>query len=147
MSLARVRSARGVLGVAAATLLLAAAPAVPTAAAAESETVTVDPTVRRAADGTLTISGTYRCTGATGLVFVSSDIGRPDSTLRHGIGGTHAVCDGAEHTWSNTGKPVHPLDAGPARVQVSVVELNSHGLLLLPRFHAVRQQDVTVTES
>ena len=40
MSLARVRSARGVLGVAAATLLLAAAPAVPTAAAAESETVT-----------------------------------------------------------------------------------------------------------
>jgi hypothetical protein len=147
MSLARVRSARGALGAAAVTLLLAAAPAVPTAAAAEGETVTVDTTVRLAADGTLTISGSYRCTGATGPVFVSSDISRPDSTVRHGIGGTRAVCDGAEHTWSNTGKPVDPLDAGPARVQAAVVELNPHGLLLLPRFHAVRQQDVTVAES
>ncbi|MFD7990253.1 DUF6299 family protein [Streptomyces mexicanus] len=145
MPVTRVRSARGALGVAAAALVLTAVPAQPAAAAAEGETVTVDRTARLAADGTVTLSGTYRCTGATGPVFVSSGLSRQGSSVHHGIGGTRAVCDGAEHTWSNTGAPADPFAPGPAHVQATVMELTSHGLLVLPRFHAVQEQDVTLT--
>ncbi|GHE78311.1 hypothetical protein GCM10014715_36890 [Streptomyces spiralis] len=147
-----VRCARpvlGVLGVAAAMLLLAA-PAAPAhvAASAADETVTVDPAAGLAADGTVTISGTYRCTGADGPVFVSSGISRKDSATRYGIGGTRAVCDGAEHTWTNTGKPSDTLDPGTAHVEATIMELTPQGgLPLLPRFHAVGEQDVTLTRA
>nr|WP_306184444.1 DUF6299 family protein [Streptomyces sp. MK5] len=127
-------------------MLLLAAPA--TAASAADDTVTVDPTARLAADGTVTISGTYRCTGADGPVFVSSGISRMDSATRYGIGGTRAVCDGAEHTWANTGKPSDALDPGTAHVEATIMELTTQGgLPLLPRFHAVGEQDVTLTRA
>ncbi|MER6633549.1 DUF6299 family protein, partial [Streptomyces sp. NPDC000987] len=58
---------------AAVLLLLAAVPATP-AAADPHETVTVDRTGRLAADGTVTLSGTYRCLGGTGPVYVSSSL-------------------------------------------------------------------------
>ncbi|MGW0913759.1 DUF6299 family protein [Streptomyces sp. NPDC002784] len=134
---------RAALGTAAAsTLLLLTAPAAP---AAPGETVTVDPTGTIAADGTVTLSGTYRCTGGTGPVFVSSSVGNPSSGLRHGIGGTRAVCDGVERRWQNTGKPSRSsLEAGPARVEATVMELDAKGGLPLPVFHAAHQQDVTL---
>ncbi|MGW1602184.1 DUF6299 family protein, partial [Streptomyces eurythermus] len=53
---------------AAALLCATAAPA----AAAPGEYITVDPTGRIAADGTVTLSGSYRCTGATGAAFIGS---------------------------------------------------------------------------
>lgn len=135
----------GALGAVAAALLLAA-PAAP-ATADPSETVTVDPAGRLAADGTVMLSGTYRCTGATGVAFVSSSVGQGSSTTQQGIGGTRAVCDGAEHRWVNTGLPsAEALRAGPARVEATVTELAPSGLLLLPRFHAVSRQDVTLTK-
>ncbi|MCH0561718.1 MULTISPECIES: DUF6299 family protein [unclassified Streptomyces] len=128
----------------AALLLPAAAPA---AFADPHETVTVDPTGRIAADGTVTLSGTYRCLGNSGPVFVSSSLAQKSPTVRHGIGGTRAVCDGAEHPWRNTGRPTPgALEQGTARVEATVMELRSQGGLPLPRFHAVRRQDVTLTE-
>ncbi|WAZ24708.1 DUF6299 family protein [Streptomyces cinnabarinus] len=132
------------LGLAAgAALLLLTAPAAP---ADPFETVTVDPTGRIAADGTVTLSGTYRCTGGTGPVFVSSSVGQ-DDTVRHGIGGTRAICDGLEHRWENTGKPTPgAIEAGAAHVEATVMELDSSAGLPLPAFHASRQQDVTLTE-
>ncbi|MCL7424554.1 DUF6299 family protein [Streptomyces sp. NPDC057806] len=135
-----VRAALGTT--AAAALLLVAAPAAP---AAPSGTVTVDATGTITTDGTVTLSGTYRCTGGKGPVFVSSSVGKPSSGLRHGIGGTRAVCDGLEHRWQNTGKPsARSLEAGAARVEATVMELDTSGGLPLPVIHAAHQQDVTL---
>jgi hypothetical protein len=140
-------SLRSALGSAAgaALLLLAAAPA---ATAAPYETVTVDPTGSIAPDGTVTLSGTYRCLGNSGAAFVSSSVSQGDPAVRHGIGGTRAVCDGMEHPWQNSGKPSSaPATPGAARVEATVMELSSGGGLPLPRFHAVQNQDITLTES
>ncbi|MDH6606725.1 hypothetical protein M2164_002360 [Streptomyces sp. SAI-208] len=129
-----------------AALFLLAAPALP-ANADPYETVTVDPLGRIAADGTVTLSGTYRCTGGTGPVFVSSSVSVSSSTVRYGIGGTRAVCDGVEHSWQNTGKPSdRTLEPGAAHVEATLMELSIQGGLPLPRFHAVGQRDITLTQ-
>ncbi|MDG9717545.1 DUF6299 family protein [Streptomyces sp. DH24] len=144
---------RPVLGAAAGAALLLAAPAAPAAVAAPEpvaahETVTVDPTGRIAADGTVTLSGTYRCSGNTGPVFVSSSVGQSSSTVRHGIGGTRAVCDGLEHRWVNTGKPYSStLTAGSAHVEATLMELRPVNGLPVPAFHAVQSQDVTLVQA
>ncbi|KND40617.1 MULTISPECIES: DUF6299 family protein [Streptomyces] len=129
----------------AALLLLGAAPSAGAASDA-SETVTIDPTGYVAPDGTLTLSGTYRCLGSSGPVFVSSSLQQGDSRVRKGVGGSSAVCDGAEHAWTNTDRaePGRYLP-GPARVEATVTELSGGGLPL-PRFHAVRHQDITLVE-
>jgi len=139
---------RSVLGTAAgaALLLLAAAPAA-TASADPYETVTVDPTGSIAPDGTVTLSGTYRCLGNSGLVFVSSSVPQGDPSVRHGIGGPRAVSDGTEHSRENSGKPSSdPLAPGAAQVEATVMELSAGGGLPLPRFHAVQRQDITLPQ-
>ncbi|WP_037621853.1 DUF6299 family protein [Streptomyces aureus] len=129
----------------AALLLLLAPSAV--AVSRASEEVTVDPTGTLAADGTVTLSGTYRCTGASGPVFVSSSVSQADARVGQGIGGTAAQCDGADHRWTNAQKPAPgSLKAGTAHVQATVMELAATGLPL-PTFHAVRDQDVTLVQS
>ena len=154
-------SLRQVMGAAAgAALLLLAAPSAhavtappePSEQSAPLESVTVDPTGHLAADGTVTLSGTYRCTGGTGPVFVSSSLSQGKSgvqknTVREGIGGTGAVCDGAEHRWTNTDR-TDPgrFEPGAARVEATVMELRSAGILLLPYFHASQRQDITLVE-
>ncbi|WP_203633948.1 DUF6299 family protein [Streptomyces sp. SID10815] len=158
-SFGSARRVLGTLGAVAAALLIAApaAPAATTAAtittatttvaADAAETVTVDRTVRQNADGTVTISGAYRCTGATGAVFISSAISQGDSENTHSIGGTQAVCDGATHRWANSGNPLHTFAKGPAHVQAIITELVPQGILLVPAFHALRDQDVTVARA
>ncbi|MEU6406446.1 DUF6299 family protein [Streptomyces sp. NPDC046985] len=142
------RRALGALGTAAAALLLTAPAAPANAAAVGADALTVDTTARLAADGTVAVSGTYRCTAADGPVFVSADVHRNDSAVRHGLGGARAVCDGAVHTWTTTGTPSDALTPGPARAEAALVELTSQGgLPLLPRFHAITHQDVTLTRS
>jgi hypothetical protein len=140
-------SLRPVLTAAAgAALLLLAVPA-GTATADPYEIVTVDPTGRIAADGTVTLSGTYRCLGSTGPVFVSSSVAQDPPTVRYGIGGTRAVCDGVEHPWVNTGRAGRDtLAPGAARVEATVMELRPQGGLPLPRFHAAQQQDITLVQ-
>lgn len=146
-SFGSARRVLGTLGAVAATLLLAApaaTSAVATASTTDAETVTVDRTVRQAADGTVTISGTYRCTGATGAVFISSAISQGDSDETQSIGGTRAVCDGGTHRWTNRGTAYHTFAHGRAHVQAIITELVPQGILLVPAFHALRDQDVTV---
>ncbi|MFF9773636.1 DUF6299 family protein [Streptomyces sp. NPDC013978] len=142
--LARVPRLLGAAG-GAALLPLAAAPSAG-ATIEPSETVTIDPTGLVAPDGTLTLSGTYRCLGGNGPVFVSSSLQQGESQVRKGVGGTSAVCDGADHAWTNTDK-ADPgrYRPGPARVEATVMELSGSGLPL-PRFHAVRHQDITLVE-
>jgi hypothetical protein len=116
-----------------------------TATDAPKESVTVDHTGRLAADGTVTLSGTYTCTDATGPVFISSSVSQDSPNYRHGIGGTQAVCDGAEHHWENTGEVTsEKLKAGAAHVEATIMELRPAGGLPLPFFHAISQQDITL---
>ncbi|MFF7544536.1 DUF6299 family protein [Streptomyces canus] len=130
-----------------AALFLLAAPA-PPASAAPSDTVTIGSVGRIAEDGTVTLSGTYRCADSTGPVFVSSSVSQSSPLLRQGIGGTRAVCDGVEHSWENTGKPgSDTLEPGRAHVEATLMELSPEGGLPLPLFHAAAQQDVTLTKS
>ncbi|WP_217566160.1 DUF6299 family protein [Streptomyces sp. GbtcB7] len=113
-----------------------------------SETVTVDPTGHLAADGTVTLSGTYRCLRGTGPVLVSSSVSQGDTRIRYGIGGSAAVCDGAEHRWTNSEKRTPgTLAPGAAHVEATLMELSpALGGLPLPLFHALQQQDVTLME-
>ncbi|MES4887333.1 DUF6299 family protein [Streptomyces sp. NPDC096012] len=124
-----------------------AAAGVTTAAAEPSEAVTVDPTGRIAPDGTVTLSGSYRCTPGTGPVFVSSSLSQSDPRVRHGIGGSGARCDGAEHRWQNSGTvSAEALAAGTAHVWATVMELRPSGMLPLPAFHALTDRDVMLTQ-
>ncbi|MGA5767723.1 DUF6299 family protein [Streptomyces pseudogriseolus] len=138
---------RPLLGAAscAALLLLGAAAAAPSAVAVPAEYVTVDAKGRIAADGTVTLTGTYRCVGGTGPVFVSSSVNQSTPHVSYGIGGTAAVCDGAEHRWENSGKaPQDALKAGAAKVEATLMELRGSGILVIPVPHAVSHHDVTL---
>ena len=140
-------SVRQILGAAttAALLLLVAPSAV--ALSGPYDEVTVDPTGQVAADGTITLSGTYRCLSSSGPVFVSSSVSQSDPRVRQGIGGTSAVCDGAVHSWTNSEKRTPgTLVPGTAHVEATLMELSASGLPL-PIFHAVQQRDISLTES
>ncbi|MFD4506325.1 DUF6299 family protein [Streptomyces sp. NPDC058457] len=122
--------------------------AVAPATATPGESVTVDRTGRLASDGTVTLSGTYTCTGASGPVFISSSVSQDSPNYKHGIGGTRALCDGAEHRWENTGKVTsEKLAPRAAHVEATIMELRSTGGLPLPSFHATGQQDITLTRA
>ncbi|GAA4127629.1 hypothetical protein G3I30_29325 [Actinospica acidiphila] len=144
---------RPLLGTAscAALLLLGAAAAAPSAAAAPAapaEYVTVDPEGRIASDGTVTLTGTYRCVAGTGRVYIGSSVNQSTPNVNYGIGGSVAVCDGAEHRWQNSGKaPQNALKAGPAKVEATLLELRGSGILIIPVPHAVSHHDVTLVES
>lgn len=142
-------SLRQVIGaVAGAALLLLAAPsatAVSVSHANDSrDEVTIDSSGRVAADGTITLSGTYRCASAAGPVFVSSSVSQGNPLVIHGIGGTSAVCDGAEHQWTNSeARAPRTLTPGAAHVEATLLELSAKGLPL-PMFHAIQEKDITV---
>lgn len=91
-----------VIGAAMGSALLVFTASSAQAAAEPDEVVTIAATGRVAADGTITLSGTYRCAPGSGPVFVSSSLRQGDS--RRSIGGTRAVCDGDEHRWTNSGR-------------------------------------------
>lgn len=141
-----------------AALFLLAAPATPATAAPHrtadvQETVTVDPTGHIAEDGTVTLSGTYRCVGSNGPAFVSANVRKSTTnssggttTVIQGIGGTAAVCDGEKHRWENSSVPSMEVEPGKVSVEATVTELSFHGILPLPRFHAVARHDVTLTK-
>ncbi|MER6088834.1 DUF6299 family protein [Streptomyces bluensis] len=91
-----------VIGAAMGTALLVFTAPSAEAAAGPNEAVTIAATGRVAADGTITLSGRYRCAPGSGPVFVASSIQQGNS--RRSIGGTRAVCDGNEHPWKNSGR-------------------------------------------
>ena len=128
---------------AAALLVAAAGPA----GAGPGESVTVDSVGRLAADGTLTLTGTYRCTGATGPVFATSSVSQGDPRISFGIGGGSARCDGLTHDWADSGKVTgETLTTGAAHVRATLMELRFQGLIPLPVFHAATERDVTLLQ-
>ncbi|MFJ8826660.1 DUF6299 family protein [Streptomyces sp. NPDC102467] len=114
-------------------------------AAEPNEFVTVDSLGRVATDGTVTLSGTYRCHHATGIAFLSSSVKQGPTRVQHGIGGSTALCDGLEHHWKNSGKAGGDvLKPGVVHVEATVMELRPQHGLPLPYFHAVYKGDVTL---
>lgn len=127
---------------------VAAPPATSAAPAPAGETVTVDSEGRIADDGSVTLSGTYRCPDASGPVLVGSSVHQGAAHTRYGVGGTRAVCDGGTHRWENTGKvPSDALEAGTADVEATLTELRSVDGLPLPEFHAVQRREITLVRS
>ncbi|KPI10518.1 hypothetical protein OK074_0153 [Actinobacteria bacterium OK074] len=138
------RTARTVLAAVAGSALLVLA--APTAGAASSyDEVTVDHYGTVTADGTITLSGSYRCLGAGGPVFVSSSVAQHDPRVRHGVGGTRAVCDGAVHHWANSETRKGAYRPGEAHVEATLMEVSGHGLPV-PHFLAAREGEVVLTE-
>ncbi|MEU8484817.1 DUF6299 family protein [Streptomyces sp. NPDC048641] len=105
---------------------------------------------RIAPDGTLTLSGTYRCDASSPAraVFVSSSLVQADKRL--GFGGTEARCDGQEHAWSSSG----PVDAlmdlgfheGQAAVDAHLMTLETDGGLPMPRALAGQEEPVRLVD-
>ncbi|MFD0147026.1 MULTISPECIES: DUF6299 family protein [unclassified Streptomyces] len=114
------------------------------AAHAVADDLSVDAYGTVAADGTVTVSGTYRCLDdSAGPVFVSSTLVQADRSA--GIGGTRAVCDGQVRDWSNTAVVKEPgYRTGTARVRATLMQLTPSGPLgvPLPGFLAVQEADV-----
>ncbi|MEU2561290.1 DUF6299 family protein [Streptomyces longispororuber] len=127
----RVRPA---LGAAASALLVAGLAAATPAHASLADDLTVHGTGTIATDGTITLSGTYRCetSSAPGLVFVSSSLVQNNVTIS--IGGTRAVCDGRVHEWTNTGRVTGSVyRPGAATVKAHLMRLNSSSGLPIPQ--------------
>ncbi|MEU5049515.1 DUF6299 family protein [Streptomyces sp. NPDC021096] len=137
-----------------AVALTAVAPAsVPEAAAAPPppprNELTIDPTAHVAPDGTITMTGTYRCLllpgGSTAPVLVASNLMQGGRSS--GIGGSRAVCDGDRHTWRNSARPYRaPFRPGPARADGTLMQFKkTKSGILLPHFVAVAGlRDVTL---
>ncbi|WP_418956207.1 DUF6299 family protein [Streptomyces tritici] len=136
---------RHLLGTVAAALLLAGATTAHALPAAVADGVTVHPAGALAADGTVTLTGTYRCLDdGDGPVFVSSTLIQGQRS--QGIGGTRAVCDGRVHAWTNSSVVHDPVyRPGAAKVQATLMQLTPKALgVPLPQFRAVENADVTL---
>ncbi|MEV6202120.1 DUF6299 family protein [Streptomyces sp. NPDC051771] len=143
------------LALAAAALLAAAAAPLAHAGGADgpaadpadrlADFLTVDPAGLLGADGTVTLSGTYRCLDdSAGPVFVSSTLRQQDRSA--GIGGTRAVCDGLLRTWTNTAVVKDPAyQPGEARVEGTLTQLTPTGELGLPTPGFLAREESRVT--
>jgi hypothetical protein len=105
---------------------------------------------RIAPDGTLTLSGTYRCEtpSSARAVFVSGSLVQDNKRL--GFGSTEARCDGQEHEWSSSG-PVDGLmnlgfHEGQAAVDAHLMTLESDGGLPMPRALAGQEEPVRLVD-
>ncbi|MFJ3902766.1 DUF6299 family protein [Streptomyces sp. NPDC090025] len=138
---------RARLALAAGALLAAtAATAGAAAAAGPADGLTVDPQGTVAEDGSVSLSGTYRCADdSAGPVLVSSTLVQGERSV--GIGGTQAVCDGEVHPWTNSSVVKEPgYHSGDARVEATLMQLTPSGPMgvPLPDFLAMETQDVTL---
>jgi hypothetical protein len=126
--------------------LMAGAAQASAADGAGAGSVSGNPTGTVSKDGTITLSGTYRCTAPAGPgpVFVSSSL--QSGSVQQGIGGTAATCDGAEHTWTNQEKPSggSALKPGPATVEVTLVHLDTGSGLPMPAVVAADRHPITL---
>ncbi|MEU9862357.1 DUF6299 family protein [Streptomyces sp. NPDC047971] len=131
------------LALTASSLLVAACASA--AHAGPGDRLSVDGHGTVAADGTVTVSGTYRCLDdSDGPVFVSSTLVQRERSA--GIGGTRAVCDGRPRTWSHSAVVKEPAyRAGAARVKATLTQLTPAGSLGLPLPGFVATRDSAVT--
>ncbi|MBY6306281.1 DUF6299 family protein [Streptomyces clavuligerus] len=96
------------------------------------DTVTIAPAAEIAPDGTLTLSGTYRCSSLrSGPVLIGAKALQGDA--RAEIDGARAVCDDRTHTWREQALPDGTFRPGAARGEAALVHLdNSQGFVPFP---------------
>ncbi|MEU3776719.1 DUF6299 family protein [Streptomyces sp. NPDC032472] len=127
-------------------LTAAAAFTAPAAAAPNNSAISVQPFAQIGEDGTITLSGTYRCDGGSpmGAKQISATVVQEGTHLTTSAG--EAVCDGAQHEWQTTGRlpqslglpgEVHP---GAARFEARLQEVRFSGLM--PKSTSVSAEDV-----
>ncbi|MFD9789436.1 DUF6299 family protein [Streptomyces sp. NPDC059070] len=105
--------------------------------------MTVNPTGTVAKDGTITLSGTYRCKAAgPAPVFISTSVRGEE--VRQELGGPAARCDGARHTWVHHANPRSGprMRPGPAEVDASLLRLGTRGSLPAPTILATDRHTV-----
>ncbi|MEV6396686.1 DUF6299 family protein [Streptomyces sp. NPDC051907] len=113
------------------------------------DSVTIDKAGRIAPDGTLTLTGTYRCSGAkSGPVVIGAKVVQGEAQV--GTGGTTAVCDGEEHAWTNTGGfgRYLTLTPGAATGEATLIVLERTSGLppVLPYVLVADRQDLTLRQ-
>ncbi|MFE7132143.1 DUF6299 family protein [Streptomyces sp. NPDC057638] len=97
--------------------------------------VTVDAKGRIAADGTVTLSGTYACwSPGSGPVLLGAKALQGGQKVEVDL--VRAVCDGRIHTWRSSGRSTSAtLLPGAARAEATLLKLDtSHGFIPLPVF-------------
>lgn len=85
--------------------------------------LTVDSTAKLAADGSVTLTGTYYCAPGSGPVLLDGEVVQGDR--RADLDGVLAVCDGRLRTWKATGSPDSgSFKRGAARGEAVLMELS-----------------------
>ncbi|GLF97064.1 DUF6299 family protein [Streptomyces yaizuensis] len=110
-----------------------AACVVPGSASAQfaPDTISIAPAAGIAADGSLTLSGTYRCFRHSGAVLIGAKALQRDA--RAEFDGDMAVCDGRAHNWSGTAPATGTFETGAARGEAVLIHLDSsQGFVPLP---------------
>ncbi|MCY0927324.1 DUF6299 family protein [Streptomyces sp. H27-H1] len=119
----------------------------PANAAHYENDISVSSEAHIAPDGTIHLSGEYRCTAPSpsGAVQIKATIEQED--VRLGIGGGDAQCDGAVHVWSAHGtlRLTPTVHAGGALAKAELQEIR-FGSGLLPRSVDTVAQDARQVE-
>ncbi|MGC0419116.1 hypothetical protein ABIA38_004637 [Embleya sp. AB8] len=123
-------------------------PVSPDSGRVAGDRVSIDSTVWAAGDGTLTVSGTYRCAPVhTGRVLVGGSV---DQAAHHAaMTGTVATCDGNEHAWRTGEKQSIPFLPGTATGDASMLELQARDGLVPVATHvlATDSHDVEIKQA
>ncbi|MFD3720677.1 DUF6299 family protein [Streptomyces sp. NPDC058674] len=104
----------------------------PASAAPHGNEISVQRDARIVEHGTVTLSGTYRCSAPSPVGTVQIAATLVQGHTRLGFGGEEAVCDGREHAWEATGslRMTPDVQAGPAEARVRLQEIGRSGGLL-----------------
>ncbi|MFB7619980.1 DUF6299 family protein [Kitasatospora sp. NPDC056181] len=120
----------------------------PAHATALGDEISVSSEVTIGADGSIHLSGTYRCTSSAGVAHQIRATVQQES-VRLGIGAGNVVCDGAERPWE-AGAPaafVPAVHGGEAKATAELQEIDMAGLV--PRSVSTVARDsraVTLTD-
>ncbi|MER6914443.1 DUF6299 family protein [Streptomyces sp. NPDC000594] len=88
------------------------------------DTITIAPAAQLSPDGTLTLSGTYRCSSLrSGPVLIGAKAVQHDT--RATIDGARAICDDRVHTWRERAEGEGTFRAGAAHGEAVLIHLDS----------------------
>ncbi|MFI6288312.1 DUF6299 family protein [Streptomyces sp. NPDC051018] len=108
-----------------------------------ADTVTIDPGGRIDGAGAVTLTGAYRCSPPrAGTVLIGSAVVQGDS--RADLEGSVAICDGRVHGWRGSGSAGKALRPGPARGEVTLLELDTSRGLPFPVMLGTGRGEVTL---
>ncbi|GAA2252150.1 DUF6299 family protein [Streptomyces amakusaensis] len=108
------------------------------------DTITIAPRGQIAKDGTLVLSGTYRCSSLrSGPVLIGSNATQGEA--RAEIDGALATCDDQVHTWRETTDPAVGFAPGKARGTAALIHLDaSRSFVPLPVILNTDDREVTL---